>query len=235
MFKKILATLLTVSILITSASFSAMLPKQLIALPSPEGNQLFIHSYSSNYFWPLDLQFVSQENLAYCSIASSVMILNALNIPAPTDPIYAPYKTFTQNNFFTPAVEKILPASLVKRRGATLEQISQALATFPVTVSTTHADKITVDQFRELAKKVIATNSGYIIVNFLRTALDEQGSGHMSPLAAYDAQSDRFLLLDVARYRYPPVWIKTQDLWNAMHTADADAHAYRGFLIVSKK
>ncbi|OGT49136.1 MAG: hypothetical protein A3F17_06675 [Gammaproteobacteria bacterium RIFCSPHIGHO2_12_FULL_41_15] len=235
MFKKLLVLL--VVIFSTSVSFSATetLPKKLIALSSSVGNKFFIRSYSSNYFWPLALQFVTQENLAYCSIASSVMVLNALNIPAPAFSTHGPFKMFTQDNFFTPAVEKILPATLIKKQGSTLDQINQALVTFPVSIITIHADKITVNQFRVLAKKIITTNNSYIIINFLRTKLGEQGMGHMSPLVAYDSRSDRFLMLDVARYRYPPVWIKTQNLWNAMHTIDEDAHAYRGFLVVSKK
>lgn len=221
---------------ISSLSFAETLPlpANLIALASPAGTQLFSRSYEPKYFWPLDLQFVTQQNLTYCSIASSVMVLNALDVPAPTDPAYRTYQFFTQNNFFTPAVEKVLPVSLVNKQGATLDQISRALATFPVAIKTIHADKITMAQFRVLAKNVIATDNGYTIVNFVRTGLDEEGSGHMSPLVAYDKKSDRFLMLDVARYRYPPVWVKTQDLWKALDSFDSDAHAYRGLVIVQR-
>ena len=35
-------------------------------------------------------------------------------------------------------------------------------------------------------------------------------------MAAYDAKGDRFLILDVARYKYPPVWIGVADLFDAM-------------------
>lgn len=52
-----------------------------------------------------------------------------------------------------------------------------------------------------------------------------------SPLAAYDLQSDRFLLLDVARYKYPAYWVKTEDLWNAVNTKDDNT--YRGFIMIS--
>ena len=60
-----------------------------------------------------------------------------------------------------------------------------------------------------------------MIVNYLRKALGEQKGGHISPLAAYDAKTDRFLILDVARYKYPPVWVKTADMFAAMNTPDA--------------
>lgn len=236
MFKKLFTILLTVTLLFSTCCFATEpLPKPLIALSTPEGNKLFIRSYASSYFWPLTLNFVTQENLAYCGIASSVMVLNALQIPAPLFNSRASFRMFTQDNFFISAVEKIIPASKVKKQGVTLDQISQALKVFPVSVTTVHADKITLNEFRALAKKTIITQKGYLIINFLRTGLGENGSGHMSPLAAYDAKTDRFLLLDVAKYRYPVAWIKTQDLWNAMNTFDATAHAYRGFLIIKIK
>ena len=44
--------------------------------------------------------------------------------------------------------------------------------------------------------------------------------GHISPLAAYDADTDRFLILDVSRFKYPPVWVGTAELFTAMNTTD---------------
>jgi len=71
-------------------------------------------------------------------------------------------------------------------------------------------------------------------VNFLRKALGEERGGHISPLGAYDEKADRFLLLDVARYKYPPVWVKTSELFDAMNTADSDNDSKtRGYILVS--
>jgi hypothetical protein len=39
-----------------------------------------------------------------------------------------------------------------------------------------------------------------------------------SPLAAYEAKADLFIILDVARYEYPPVWVTTTDIFDAMNT-----------------
>lgn len=215
----------------TSIAAPLPLPKNLIPLNSPEGTQIFKRNQNLDYFWRLNSNFVSQNNLAFCSIASSVMVLNALNVMAPRDPNYGSYRIFTQNNFFTPKVEALLPSALVRKQGASLEQISRAIATFGVKVTTIHANQSSLDNFRRLAKSTIENNHGYIIVNFLRPALGEEGGGHMSPLAAYDKKTDRFLMLDVARYRYGVSWIKTQDLWKAMNTFDKEANAYRGFIL----
>ena len=53
--------------------------------------------------------------------------------------------------------------------------------------------------------------------------MGEAGGGHMSPIAGYDATSDRVLLADVSRYKFAPVWVTVQDLYNAMNTTDGSA------------
>jgi hypothetical protein len=73
-----------------------------------------------------------------------------------------------------------------------------------------------------------------VIVNYLRKAMGEETGGHISPLAAYDGKADRFLILDVARYKYPPVWVKTADMFAAMNTPDAvNDNKTRGFVLVT--
>ena len=72
-----------------------------------------------------------------------------------------------------------------------------------------------------------------MIVNYLRGAIGQERGGHISPLAAYDADTDRFLILDVSRYKYPPVWVATEDLFTAMNTTDPDnEHKTRGFVLI---
>jgi hypothetical protein len=69
----------------------------------------------------------------------------------------------------------------------------------------------------------------------LRKAIGQESGGHISPLAAYDEDSDRFLILDVSRYKYPPVWVETEALFAAMHTPDSDNdNKSRGFIVVSR-
>jgi hypothetical protein len=65
--------------------------------------------------------------------------------------------------------------------------------------------------------------------------IGQEKFGHISPLAAYDADSDRFLILDVSRYKYPPVWVETSALFAAMNTIDKDNDSKsRGFVIVGR-
>ena len=52
-------------------------------------------------------------------------------------------------------------------------------------------------------------------------------------MAAYHEGTDRFLVLDVARFRYPPYWAKAEDLFKAMNTTDLDSGKSRGYVVVS--
>ena len=73
-----------------------------------------------------------------------------------------------------------------------------------------------------------------MIVNYLRKAIGQEKGGHISPLAAYDADADRFLILDVSRYKYPPVWVAVSDLFAAMSTTDPDnQNRTRGYVLIS--
>jgi hypothetical protein len=75
----------------------------------------------------------------------------------------------------------------------------------------------------------------YVLVDFLRTELGQDFGAHWSPLAAYHAGSDRFLVLDVARVRYPPYWVRADDLFRAMATHDLDSGKSRGWIVVSPR
>lgn len=57
-----------------------------------------------------------------------------------------------------------------------------------------------------------------MLVNYRRSALNQPGGGHISPIAAYHQKSDRFLILDVAAYKYPPTWVSTKELWNGINS-----------------
>ena len=130
--------------------------------------------------------------------------------------------------------EAIRPRALVMQRGMTLDQLGQILSLYPVTVDVRHAEDGGLDAFRKAASEYLSTKSHFVVVNYLRNALGQQRGGHFSPLAAYDEKSDRFLILDVARYKYPPVWVSAQDLFNAMNTTDSDNdNKTRGYVLVS--
>ena len=114
----------------------------------------------------------------------------------------------TQDNIFVlNEVHEIIDLELVDRQGLSLHQLANLLSCHGVSESKLHGDRIVLSVLRSLLQKSLSDPSDRLIVNYDRSSLGQKGGGHFSPLAAYDSVSDRVLLLDVARYRYPSVWI----------------------------
>ena len=74
------------------------LPENLIGAASDAGETLLIEADAREAYFPLAINFVTQKNQSFCGVASSVMVLNAIGVPAPPVPEYDPYTTFTQDN-----------------------------------------------------------------------------------------------------------------------------------------
>ncbi len=211
------------------------LPAGLTDFISPDGEKFLFESNALEAYFPLSIHFVTQRTQAYCGVASMVMVLNALNVPAPSTPAYQPYRTFTQDNLLDDRTDAVLPRDVLARQGMTLDQLGALLALHPVAVEVHHAADGGLDAFRAEASAALASGDRFVIVNYLRKALGQQIGGHISPLAAYDQKADRFLILDVARYKYPPVWVKASDLFDAMNTADpSNVGKTRGYVVVAK-
>jgi glutathione gamma-glutamylcysteinyltransferase len=54
------------------------------------------------------------------------------------------------------------------------------------------------------------------MVDFLsRKGIGPTGDVHYSPIAAYHEPSDQSLVLDVARFKYPPFWVSVHELYES--------------------
>ena len=81
--------------------------------------------------------------------------------------------------------------------------------------------QVTQQYFRELVRSVTASDDRVIVMNYSREALKQNGGGHFSPIGGYHPQRDLILVMDVARYKYPPHWVSLSALWEAMNTSDS--------------
>jgi hypothetical protein len=211
------------------------LPGNLTDLNSDEGEKYFLESGAFATYFQIADNFVTQKTQAYCGVASIVMVLNAAAVPAPSTPEYQPYHIFTQDNVLDASTDAVLPREVLAKQGMTLDQLGGLLALHPVTIEVHHAADGGLEAFRAAARDYLAAKDHFVIVNYLRKVIGQERGGHISPLAAYDAKADRFLILDVARYKYPPVWVKASDLFDAMNTTDADNdNKTRGYVLVAK-
>jgi len=208
--------------------------QNLIPLNSTEGEQLLSSSKAQQDYLPLSAHFVTKKNPAYCGVASMVMVLNALAIPAPASPQLGNSHAFTQDNVFNERMRQVRSPTEISLRGMTLEKLGQFLSTYPVRVEVHYASDMTLDEFRYLSVQNLQQPNNVVTVNYLRQSIDQQRWGHISPIAAYNHQTDRFLILDVSRNKYPPVWVKAKQLWQAMATIDPESGKTRGLVLVSR-
>jgi hypothetical protein len=211
------------------------LAPELVNLASDAGEHLLLESDAHRPYLPLSIHFVTQKNQAYCGVASTVMVLNALDVPAPAAPEYEPYHLFTQDNVLNEKTEKFLPQAVVAKQGMTLDQLGAFISSYGAEATVRHASDGTPENFRREAAAYLSKPNHHVLVNYLRKTLGQERGGHISPLAAYDAKADRFLIMDVSRYKYPPVWVKTAQLFAAMNTPDADNdNRSRGYVLVRR-
>lgn len=218
-------------------SSPAAIGQPLIPLAQSEGQTLLIRASGREDYGPLSQWFETQANLAYCGVASAVMVLNSLQVPAPPALGYASYKFWTQANAFSiPGSQGFLRPEVVAKEGMTLAQLHGWLAQQPeLVVERFHADQLSLNQWRALLRRSLKEPKDRLLVNYLRSALGQAGGGHISPVAAYDIKSDRALILDVSRYRYPSVWVSATDLWQAMRTQDSGSGRSRGLLLIRRR
>ena len=228
-----------VALLMSTAIASAetlKLPDNLTGFDTETGEELLVQSDAREAYFPLASNFLTQKTQSYCGVASIVMVLNSLGVAAPAVPEFEPYRTFTQDNVLDEVTDTVLPRARLAEIGMTLDQIGGILNQKGVKAVVHHAADSSIDDFRTSAREALGKKGSFVIVNYLRKAMGQEKGGHISPLAAYDVESDRFLILDVARYKYPPVWVTTADLFAAMKTTDSDnENKTRGFVLVTAR
>jgi len=198
------------------------LARHLVADGSPEGERLLATSSATADLAALRRAFTAQRYGSYCGAASAVTVLNAEGA------------SLDQRTVFTPEARAARSGLETFFGGMSLPELGGILAAHGKEVHVRHAAESSLEDFRRESRENLARPGDYVIVNYLRPAVEQEGSGHLSPLAAYDGATDRFLVLDVAAHKYPPVWIEAARLFSAMDTVDRASGKSRGYLLVGR-
>jgi hypothetical protein len=207
---------------------------ELVYWNSEQGKILRARIAADADYWQLSPELAMQHTQTFCSVASAVTVLNALTIARPVDPAYAPYGYFTQANYFTPQVAEVVSLQTVLTMGMTRDQMATTLVRHGADVRSVSGDSLSVDELRSLLQRALLEDGQYVLANYLRSSLGQQGGGHWSVLAALDSTTDRVLILDVAKYKYPPVWITVSALQKAIATVDRVSRKARGLVVVAE-
>ena len=211
----------------------SLLAGEITYLNTVQGKERLLASkWNENYF-QVSPYLETQENQGFCGIASIAASLNSLQqINKPFAADYWPYRFFTQSGLFTPQSSKVKAKHLVSASGLTLEQMQSFLKALGIKASVYFGNDLTEDALRNLLKSALANGNHRLIVDFARESLKQEGHGHFSPVVAYDNTSDSVLVLDVAKFKYPPFWVSVSDLLASIQTLDSDSNKSRGLLII---
>ncbi|XP_008789410.2 glutathione gamma-glutamylcysteinyltransferase 1-like isoform X1 [Phoenix dactylifera] len=209
------------------------------ALPSPpaiefasvEGKRLFSEAFQSGTmegFFKLISYFQTQSEPAYCGLASLSAVLNALAID-PGRKWKGPWRWFDES-----MLDCCEPLDRVKAEGITFGKLACLAYCAGAKVEAYRTSHSSVDDFHNHVIKCTSTEDCHLIASYHRKPLKQTGSGHFSPIGGYHAGSDMVLILDVARFKYPPHWVPLELLWEAMDTIDEATGHHRGFMLLSR-
>ena len=72
-----------------------------------------------------------------------------------------------------------------------------------------------------MAKAALQNTNQLFVINFSRKSLGQAGTGHFSPIGAYNEQANKFLVLAEALFKYPAFWVDANALWDSLATVDS--------------
>ena len=198
-----------------------------ISLHTAEGQRLLAESDARVDYPGLAAHFVGQSRRSFCGPATAVTTLNALR------PEQAP---LDQRTFFSaPHFNRLAPFKL-SFTGMSLRQFAESLRAHNAEVAMVYASDVEMAEFRSVAQRNLQSRGDFLLVNYQRAVLGQEPSGHISPIAAYHAGTDRLLILDVAAHKYPPVWVSVEALWKAMHQPlNPETSRTRGYVVVGMR
>ncbi|CAN5470866.1 hypothetical protein BH11MYX1_BH11MYX1_54900 [soil metagenome] len=206
------------------------LPDDTIAFSSEPGRHLFAEALASgglDGYFLLAEQFHTQSEPAFCGLGSLVVALNALAID-PGRMWKGPWRWFSEE-----LLDCCISLDEIRRRGLDLDELTCLARCNGADVELHRADSDDVAGWRT-ALMAAARGEVVVIASYDRGSLDQSGEGHYSPIGGYHAPLDMALVLDVARFKYPPHWISAERLWHAMEAIDPVTARSRGWIVLRR-
>lgn len=214
----------------TDSFYKRPLPTTCVPFASEDGRRLFQEALADGTmagYFALAEQFHTQADPAFCGLGTLVVVLNALAIdPGPQRRWKGPWRWFSEEH-----LDCCRPLPEIQRTGLTIPQLACLARCNGARVSVHYGERTTVDAFRQAVREASSTSGEpHLVVSYDRATLGQTGSGHFSPVGGYHAGRDQVLILDVARFKYPPHWVPLDTLFRALLPHDPETGRSRGFL-----
>ena len=207
------------------------LPAEAIGFSSRDGRQIFSEALATgglDGYFRLAEQFHTQSDPAFCGLGSLVVALNALGID-PGRLWKGPWRWFAED-----LLDCCVSHDEVKERGLDIDELACLARCNGADVDVHRADRDDVGAWRRAVEEA-ARGETIVIASYDRATLGQTGSGHFSPIGGYHPGRDLVLVLDVARFKYPPHWISAERLWQAMLPLDPATDKARGWITLERR
>ncbi len=196
-------------------------------------------------YWSLAPQLIQQHTDSSCSLATTVMLLNAIRGHEGQLKIGAPV---SELSLLGALQDEVWRAAIHHEtgHGQTLSEFADAMAralrhftcdgAWRVEMVPVADAEAGLPALRAILAELETGVPGFVASNFHLDLFYEDGTdvGHFSPLGAYDAARDRVLVLDVYKKDYEPMWAPLERLAKAMATRGKRTGEQRGYAVVRK-
>lgn len=242
-----------------SSFYQRPLPSTCTAFSSPLGRRIFASALQNGglkSFFALMEQHTTQTEPAYCGLATLVVALNAMAVD-PRQDWKTPWRWYHEE--LLPCCRDF-DLEKVKKTGITMADFRCLAICHGLGVDVYYADgeRTSLEGFRESILQVCVEKdeeqvamdtaenealeqhkgqalSQVLVVSYDRKSMGQTGSGHFSPIAAYDSITDSVLILDTARFKYGCHWVKVPLLFEALQPIDKDSGRSRGYIILTNE
>ncbi len=258
-FYKATVTVLLLVGIIAAFGLNAESANYLVSWNSAKGLQRLSESKYKIDFFRLASHFQAQPNGVVCGPTTAAIVLNALRLK--NDDPRIPYTTGLdqQDGKYLPSgfdtrIRMYTPDNVIKEHdgktktraqifgepingnadwGMQIRQLHQMFLSHEVASELKVVDdSVPLDAMRAQMVDNLKSDNDFIVVNYARKILGQNGPGHISPVAAYHAKSDSFLILDVTSYEHNWVWAPAEKLHAAMKSFDTVEN--RGYLFIKE-
>ena len=163
------------------------------------------------------------------------MVLNALRID-PRRVWKGNWRWFSEEMLETCDVRRVGKAALegVEVNGLSFEEMLLLAECNGASVQAFRASQSSLSKFRTAVHTAASQPDIHLVASFSRAVMGQTGCGHYSPIAGYHPQTDMALIMDVARFKYPPYWAPVPLLWQAIQELDPLTGHGRGYYLMSR-
>lgn len=196
-------------------------------------------------YWSLAPQLIQQHTDSSCSLATTVMLLNAIRGHEGQLAIGAPVSELSLHDLLQ---DDVWRAAIRHEtgHGQTLSEFTDAMTralrhfacgeAWRVEMVPVADAGVSLPALRATLAAFESGAPGFVASNFHLDLFYEDGTdvGHFSPIGAYDSARDRVLVLDVYKKDYEPMWAPLERLARAMATRGKRTGEQRGYAVVRR-